>query len=274
MISLLKISHLKILKSPALWISLIFIIFFMAFSPKAISASVLDRPAVPGFDPVTEANIMAVQIASAIMITGLLITVITSFGESFVKIKGSLIYQNVQLNNKPKYQFYLATILPVVTFSIIVFFTSIILLVIFDSVGIIGQSSNVVDWGNIQYLYLIISLILTVTLGISIALLLATLSKTENTYTALVWAYLFLVFFFGGSSVPLFLIRGDEPLAAFTYLSMAVPSTFTNFMFINSMTNNIDFASGEIVYILDITMPIVLSGVFIGIRQLILLKKG
>ncbi len=275
MISLLKISHLKILKSPALWISLIFIIFFMAFSPKAISASVLDRPAIEGvFDPIEEANKMAVQISSAIMITGLLITVITSFGESFVKIKGSLIYQNVQLNNKPKYQFYLATILPVVTYSILVFVTSLILLVTFDFVGIIGQTSNIVDWANIQYLYLIISLVLTVTLGISIALLLATISKTENTYTALVWAYLFLVFFFGGSSVPLFLIRGDDPLAAFTYLSMAVPSTFSNFMFINSMTNNIDFSSGELVYILDIVMPIVLSGTFIGIRQLILLKQG
>ncbi len=264
MLALLRIIHIKILKSPALWISLVFVGFFLAFSPKAIGSS-----AMPG-----EENSLSIQIASAIIITGLLMTVMTSFGESFVKIKGSLLFQNIELNNKPKYQFYVATITPVVVYSLAMLITSMAMLAIFDSLGLIGATSNIIKWNEIQYLYLLISIISTVFLGITVALLFSSLSKTDNTYTALVWAYLFLVFFFGGSSVPIFLIRGEDPLAAFTYLSMCIPNTFSNFLFVNSMDGNITFSTNiEVVNILDIILPFVLGSSFIGIRQIILIRK-
>lgn len=259
MIALIRITHIKILKSPSLWISLVFVAFFLAFSPKAISSASINP------------NEVATQISAAIIITGLLMVVMTTFGESFVKIKSSLIYQNVELNNKPRFQFYIATILPVVVFSISMFITSMLLLVIFDAIGLIGTTSNIINWSNVNYLYLLISIITTVTLGISIALLFATLSKTENVYTALVWAYLFLVFFFGGSSVPIFLIRGDDPLKVFKFLSMLIPNTYSNFLFVNSMSGSMTFSSGfNATYFLDIVMPMVLSASFILIRQLVL----
>lgn len=259
MIALIRITHIKILKSPSLWISLVFVAFFLAFSPKAISSASINP------------NEVATQISAAIIITGLLMVVMTTFGESFVKIKSSLIYQNVELNNKPRFQFYIATILPVVVFSISMLITSMLLLVIFDAIGLIGTTSNIINWSNVNYLYLLISIITTVTLGISIALLFAALSKTENVYTALVWAYLFLVFFFGGSSVPIFLIRGDDPLKVFKFLSMLIPNTYSNFLFVNSMSGSMTFSSGfNITYFLDIVMPIALSASFILIRQLVL----
>ncbi len=266
MISLLKITHKKILKSPSLWISLIFIVFFLAFAPKALGSA---------SGSIQAANSLSLQVASAIIITGLLITVMTSFGESFVKIKNSLIFQNIQLNNKPKYQFYLATILPVVVFSVLIFIVSLSLLSIFDLLSLIGQEKNIIDWSNIQFGYVVLSLITTVSLGITLSLLFSAIAKSDNTYTALVWGYLFLIFFFGGSSVPIFLIRGDDPLKVFMYLSMCIPNSYSNFLFINAMTGQIEFISGniDVTYILDIVIPIVLTIVLISVRQLILLKK-
>ncbi len=266
MISLLKIVHLKILKSPALWISIIFITFFLAFSPKALGTS--------AGNPLASIEI-SIQVAAAIIITGLLITVMTSFGESFVKIKNSLIYQNTQLNNKPKYQFYFATILPVVMFSTFVFILSMSLLSIYDSIGLIGQERNIIEWSRVQFGYLFLSLISTILLGITLSLLFSSIAKSDNTYTALVWGYLFLVFFFGGSSVPIFLIRGNDPLEVFMYLSMCIPNTYSNFLFINAMVNDIEFIKGDIdiTFILDIIMPFILSVVFIGIRQIIVKRK-
>ncbi len=276
MVSLIKITHLKILKSPALWISLVFIIFFMAFAPKAIGGAFIDPdiPATP--EAIVAANTISIQVASAIIVTGLLITVMTSFGESFVKIKSSLIYQNTQLNNKPKFQFYFATILPVVVYSTIVFIISIASLAIFDAFELIGASKNVVDWANIQYLYLITSLITTVGLGIALSILFASLAKTDGTYTAFVWGYLFLVFFFGGSSVPIFLIRGDGSLAAFMYLSMAIPSSFSNFLFVNSMVGTVEFTNSDefdVIMLLDIIVPIITIFVVIVINKLLIFTK-
>lgn len=266
MLSLLRITHIKILKSPSLWISLIFVIFFLAFSPKALGSASPNPFA---------SNIISIQVSGAIIVTGLLITVMTSFGESYVKIKNSLIYQNTKLNNKPAYQFYIATIIPVIVFSIAIFIISMSLLVAFDSLGLIGITKNIIDWSNIQFGYLLISMLSTVLLGITISLLFATISKTDNTYTALVWGYLFLIFFFGGSSVPIFLIRGDDPLKAFMYLSMLIPNTFSNFLFINSMTGSVEFVTGDIdiTYILDIVIPFALSLLFVVTRYLILLKR-
>lgn len=235
----------------------------MAFAPAAFSGTVDE--AIPG--SVKLANDLAIQVTSAIIITGLLITVVTSFGESFVKIKGSLIYQNIELSNKPKAQFYVATIIPVIVYSTITFILSIIFMVAFDSLGLLGLSSGIVDWSNIQYGYLLLSLVTTITLGISISLLISSVSKNENTYTALTWAYLFLIFFFGGSSVPIFLIRGEGSLAAFTYLSFVIPNTFSNFLFVNSMVGQV--TTSDIIDILDIVMPIALSIVFVGVRQTI-----
>ncbi len=258
MLSLLKINHLKILKSPSIWISLIFVVFFMAFSPKAMSST-----AAPS---VSES--ISISVASAIVITGLLITVITTFGESFVKIKGSLIYQNIQLNNKPRYQFFVATIIPVIVYSTIMFILSMVIMIIFDSAGLLNANKSIIDWANVQYLYLILSLVTTITLGVSISLLISTLSKTDNTYTALTWAYIFLVFFFGGSSVPIFLIRGDSNLDAFMYLSFIIPNSFSNFLFVDSMVGNV--GPGEYTYYLDVFLPMVLSMIFIGTRYAIM----
>ncbi len=266
MIALIRITHLKILKSIALWISLIFVLFFLAFSPKAIGGA---------FNPV-EADIVSLKVASAVIVTGLLITVMTSFGESFVKIKGSLIYQNTKLNNKPKYQFYFATILPVVVYSTIIFIISMSSLAIYDAIGLIGTEKNIIDWGNVQYLFLIISLITTVGLGVSLSLLFSTIAKNDGTYTAMVWGYLFLAFFFGGSSVPIFLIRGEESLTAFKFLAMAVPSSFSNFLFVHSMTGIVSFDTTDqlIEHVLDITIPIgVIALVLIVNKILILVKK-
>ena len=88
---------------------------------------------------------IAIQVAFAIAITGLLITVVTTFGRSYVKVQNSLIYVNVNLSSKPKYQFYLATVIPVALFSILVFMLSIIFIVILDAVGFIGLSKNVIN---------------------------------------------------------------------------------------------------------------------------------
>ncbi len=272
MVSLIKITHQKILKSPALWISLVFIIFFLAFSPKAIGGSFANSPSP---DANFIANIVSIKIASAIVITGLLITVMTSFGESFVKIKSSLIYQNTKLNNKPQYQFYFATILPVVVYSTIVFVVSMGSLAMFDAFGLLGTDKNIIQWKDIQYHYLLISLITTVGLGVSLSLLFSTVSKTDGTYTALVWGYLFLVFFFGGSSVPIFLIRGDDSLAAFMYLSMSIPSTFSNFLFVNAMVGEVEFVKGDIdiTYILDIVIPVIIIAIVIGTNKLLIILK-
>lgn len=258
MLSLLKISHKKIITSPSLWISIIFIAFFLGFAPSAIGGSV--DTSLPGY------NNISINVSSAIIITGLLITVITTFGESFVKIKSSLIYKNIQLNNKPKYQFYVSTITPIIVYSTLVFIFSMAFVAIFDSLGLLGVEKNIIDWSRIQWGYLFISLVTTISLGISISILLATLSKNLNTYTSLVWAYLFLVFFFGGSSVPIFLIRGDQALDAFKYISFMIPNTYTNFLFVDSMVGSANL--GNALSILDIFLPIVLTGVFIGIQQL------
>lgn len=247
----------------------------MAFAPNAFSSSAIDNGA-----PNAEQNsiLLSVQVVGAIVITGLLLTVISTFGESFVKIKSSLIYKNIKLNNKPKYQFYVSTILPVILFSTLVFTLSIIIVIIFDFVGLLGYKSNIIDWTNVQYGYLLLSIITTITLGISIALLISSISKTMNVYTALTWAYLFLIFFFGGSSVPIFLIRGDDPLEAFMYLSFVVPNTFSNFLFINSMSGQVDFGVTDtlkkVVMYLDVIMPIFISILFIGIRYPLIKKFG
>ncbi len=267
MLSLLRISHIKILKSPSLWISLVFIIFFMAFAPGAFSKTI--DTSIPDYE--LSANAISLKVASAIIITGLLITVVTSFGESFVKIKESLIYQNILLSNKPKYQFYIATIVPVFVYSMLVFGISILFLILFDNFGLLSLNPNVINWSQIQVGFLVLALISTVFLGVSISLLFSAIAKTENTYTALTWAYLFLVFFFGGSSVPIFLIRGGDALEAFMYISFLVPNTFSNFLFVNSIVGEVNF--DEIVDILDVAVPLVLPLLLLFLRQVILLKK-
>gem|GEM_PF-6627512 len=70
---------------------------------------------------------------------------VTTFGRSYVKVQNSLIYVNVNLSSKPRYQFYLATVIPVALFSILVFMLSIIFIVILDSVSLIGTRKNVID---------------------------------------------------------------------------------------------------------------------------------
>ncbi len=275
MISLLKISNTKIIKSSSLWISIVFILFFLAFAPNAFGNVALDS-GVPNAEQ--NSALLSTQVVGAIVITGLLLTVITTLGESFVKIKSSLIYKNMKLNNKPKYQFYISTVLPVILFSTLVFSFSMIIVAIFDSIGLLGYTSNIIDWNNIQYGYLLLSIITTITLCISISLLISSVSKTINIYTALTWAYLFLIFFFGGSSVPIFLIRGEGSLEVFMYLSFFIPNTFSNFLFINSMAGKVDFAVTDtlqkVTMYLDVIAPIVLSALFIGIRYPLVKKFG
>ncbi len=262
MFSLFRINLLRILKSAGLWISIIFITFFLAFAPRSFGLSV--NPSIPNAS--AESIKISLQVSAAIIVTGLLVAVITMFGESYVKIKGSLIYENTLLNNKPKYEFYISTILPIVIYTLLVMSYSLILVSIFDAFEILNDYGSVIDWGNINYGWLLWSITWTIILGISISLLISTFTKNINVYISITWAYLFLIFFFGGSSVPIFLIRGDDPLAAFMWLSFFIPNSFSNFLFVNSFSNTITY---DVLDILDIVLPVVLSIIFIGIKVLI-----
>jgi len=263
MVSLLKTNIIKIIKSFSFWGNIGFILFFIGFAPNSFAKS----PTTRGVDN----TLIAIQVAFAIAITGLLITVVTTFGRSYVKVQNSLIYVNVNLSSKPRYQFYLATVIPVALFSILVFMLSIIFIVILDSVSLIGTRKNVIDWNNIQYGYVFLSLIFSIVLGISLALLAATFVKKENAYTAIIWLYLFLIFFFGGSSVPIFIIRGPTSSDVFRYISFFIPNIYTNFLFINAITDQINFK----VYtdILDLVMPLGLALIFFGLKYGITKRK-
>ena len=251
MISLFKTNIFKILKSFSFWGNIIFILFFIGFAPGSFANSAMKDPK----RTVEDANQIAVQVACAIAITGLLISVVTILGRSYVKVQNSLIYINSSLSSKPKYQFYLATLTPVALFSALVFMLSMIFMVIFDSFGLIGYTKNAINWKTIQYGYVILALFFSILLGIAFALLVSSFIKKENAYTAITWTYLFLIFFFGGSSVPIFLVRGDRSLEAFKYISFFIPNIYTNFLFVNGMTDKITFK--EYTDILDLVMPIV-----------------
>ncbi len=264
MFELFKTNLKKVSLSVSLWIPLIFIVFFISFAPSALS-SAAQNP----MDPTAEA-ITSIQVSGAIIITGVLLTVVTVFGETYVKVKNSLIFTNMELGTKPKYQFYLATILPVVIYTTGILLLSMCLLAAFDAFGLLGSTKNIIEWANIQWGYFVLSITTTITLGISISLFIASFVK-DTTYTSLTWAYLFLVFFFGGSSVPLFLIRGTNSIAALKYISFGIPNVYSNFLFINAMSGTVEASNIE--GLLDIIMPIALTTAFIGGRYLIRLIK-
>ncbi len=261
MISLLRTNLLNLLKSSGFWISIIFITFFLSFAPSAFGSTITADDNINGWKELSKT--LSSEVVSAIIITGLLITVITTFGDSYVKIKNSLIYQNTLLNSKPKYQFYVATIIPVIFYTSLTFGYSLILSTIFDSFKLLNSNGSVIKWGNIQIGWLLWSIVWTIILGISIALMISTFTKNLSIYTSITWAYLFLILFFGGASVPIFLIRGGNALNAFMYISFAIPNTFSNFLFVNAFNGSIEYSALDI---LDIVMPVVISIAFIVVK--------
>lgn len=248
----------KILVSPALIIALVFTIFFLSFMPGSFVAPATTP--IPGTS-ISDADILLkTQIVASIIITGFLIVVMTSFYEAYIKLRRSLIYTTSILNSKPKWQFYFATFLPIFLLAIIFFAISIIFTLILDSIGIIGGSvfdnpKNIISWTTINWSILLIALVWTAFLGIAIALFISELVKNFNLFISLIWGYLFLVFFFGGSSVPIFLIRGDSALEAFTFISYAIPSVWANFLFISAFSGEFNFQ--DTIQLLNFLIPII-----------------
>lgn len=246
----------KILLSPPLIIALVFTIFFLSFMP----GSFVDPNAPFPSSSITAADILLkTQIVASIIITGFLIVVMTSFYEAYIKLRRSLIYTTSILNSKPKWQFYFATFLPIFFLAIIFFTISILFALILDSIGVIagsvfGNQKNIIDWKNINWGILFIALVWSAFLGIVIALFVSELVKNFNLFISLVWGYLFLVFFFGGSSVPIFLIRGDFAFEAFTIISYVVPSVWANFLFISAFSGTFNFQ--DTIELLNFLIPL------------------
>ena len=247
----------KILVSPSLIIALVFTIFFLSFMPGSF---VDPNNSIPG-SPISAGDILLkTQIVASVIITGFLIVIMTSFYEAYIKLRRSLIYTTSILNGKPKWQFYFATFLPIFFLAIIFFVISIIFVLILDSTGVIagsvfGNQKNIINWKETNWAILIVALIWTAFLGIAIALFVSELVKNFNLFISLIWGYLFLVFFFGGSSVPIFLIRGDLALEAFTYVSYAIPSVWDNFLFISDFSATFSFQ--DTIELLNFLIPLI-----------------
>lgn len=282
MLTLTKKIHFKILKSPAIWIAIGFVAFFLAFYPGAITGTYGGGQLSDVYvDSYRQADILIKsQTAAAIIITGLVIFISGIFLESFIKINNSSINKIVYLSPMPKYKFFLATLLPIFLYSTLFLIFSFCLLLIYDAAGLIAGSTvtvdtfntgsevlyanekNIILWENVQWGYLIYAFILTIALVIVISLTITTFVKSSLAYSTIIWGYVFLIFFFGGASVPLPVIRDyseiilvEEPLPVFTYISYCIPNTYTNFLFIDAFTGTAGL--DQQILLLNTIMPIV-----------------
>ncbi len=284
MITLNKIVHIKILKSPLIWISVVFVSLFLAFFPGSISGvfgTIEPGGELPNFR--NSDILIKTQISGSIIITGLIMVIIGSFTESYIKINNSLFSRNLYLSRTPKYKYYFSSIFPIFTYSILYLIFSFGLLFLYDYLGLISgmgvtentapifkssdfleqKEKNIINWSNVQWSYLVYSFFLSISIAIALSLLVTTISKSSTTYISIIWGYVFLIFFFGGSSVPLPIIRdyggdivAEEPFSAFVYISYLIPNVYTNFLFIDALTNRVDI--NDVESLINFLVPLVI----------------
>lgn len=204
----------------------------MAFLPKAFGPSGL-------------------MTAGAMMGTGVAFAMLLGWGLTFSAIKNSSIMNGILTSSVSKKKFILASLMAAGIMMLVigailvccfVLFVGVKQIRGFDNIGVMlgGDPSNKispgevlkgVDWGMI-----VVGIFLAGISSTSIAFFIGSvLVNPIHTVTAS-WIYAIALFFFGGASAPISLIRGlsdiegSEILAIFKYLGYFMPNSFTNFL--------------------------------------------